>query len=162
MHGAKAIIQGDYIHVHPKYLQNHGNYDFGIINLDQEIGTKMGFASLNVANDLDLNKRVVNVTGYPGSMGALRHLLGKEALEMYSASGPIVYFDEDMFRYHIDTSGGQSGAGVWDLNSESLVECYGIHVLGSKVQGNGAIRINNKNFETIENWLKYFKDILPQ
>jgi V8-like Glu-specific endopeptidase len=159
LHGAQAVIKGDYIPVHPKYLQNHGNYDFGIVHLDQDIGTKMGFASLNVASDLDLNNRIVNITGYPGSMGALRHLLGKEALEMYSASGPIVYFDEDMFRYHIDTSGGQSGAGVWGLDSENFVECYGIHVLGSKVQGNGAIRINSGNFETIKNWLEEFNDI---
>lgn len=157
LHGAKAI--SDQTLVHPKYLQNHGNYDFGLLYLDDDIGAKMGFSSLNVLSDLDLNARIVNVTGYPGSMGALRHLLGREVREMYSSFGPVVYFDEDMLRYHIDTSGGQSGAGVWGLDSEKLIECYGIHILGSKVEGNGAVRINEDNFNFINNYLQQLNDI---
>jgi len=56
----------------------------------------------------------------------------------------------------------ESRAGVWGLDSEKLVECYGIHVLGSKIQDNGAVRINGGNFEIIEGWLKDFKDISTQ
>jgi hypothetical protein len=159
LYGARATVKKDDIPIHPKYLQNHRNYDFGVISIDQDIGTKMGFSALSVITDLALKDRTVNVTGYPASVSFLEHLLERESSKMYSASGKIVDLDEDMFWYRIDTSSGQSGAGVWGLDSENIMECYGIHVLGSKVQGNGAVRINSDNFDVIKNWLKDFKEI---
>ena len=76
---------------------------------------------------------------------------------MYTSYGPIKFVDNHIIRYQIDTSGGQSGAGVWVLNENDVVECCGIHVMGSKLEGNGAIRINDENFETIQEWRKNFE-----
>lgn len=158
LHGDVVALK-DHMQIHPAYLTGHGNYDIALLHLNQNIGEKMGFASLNVLNDIQLNNRTVNVSGYPGHMGALRHLLGIQSREMYSSSGPVVDIDADTFHYRIDTSRGQSGAGVWGLDTQNIVECYGVHVLGSKTQGNGAIRINIDNFKFITDFLKKFNDL---
>ncbi|OJW52824.1 MAG: hypothetical protein BGO67_00640 [Alphaproteobacteria bacterium 41-28] len=143
--------------VHPKYLQNDSLYDYGLVKLEDNIGAKTGYASLIVAEDAELDDQTVNVTGYPGYVGAFRHLIRKDTFIMYTSSGQIKFVDKHMIRYHIDTSGGQSGSGVWALNKEDIVECCGVHIMGSKLEGNGAIRINDENFETIQNWLKKFE-----
>lgn len=155
VYGAKALK----FPVHQKYLQNDSSYDYCLMQIDENIGAKTGYASLIVAEDAELDGKIVNVTGYPGYIGAFRHLIGKATFDMYTAPRPIKFVDKNKFNYHIDTSGGQSGAGVWVLNEKNIVECCGTHVTGSKLEGNGAIRINNHNFETIEAWLKDFKDI---
>lgn len=153
LYGAKVLNTS----VPPKYLQNNSLYDYGLLKLDDNIGSKIGYASLVVVDDTELTDAVVNVTGYPGYVGAFRHLMKRAVFSMYTASGQIKFVDNSMIRYQIDTSGGQSGSGVWVLNENNVVECCGIHVTGSKLEGNGAIRINEENFEVIQNWLKEFE-----
>lgn len=146
--------------VHPKYLQNDSLYDYGLVQLDTDIGAKVGYASLVAPPDAELDDQTVNVTGYPGYVGAFRHLMKRDTFAMYTSSGPIKFVDNHMIRYRryrIDTSGGQSGSGVWVLNKNDIVECCGVHVTGSKLEGNGAIRINEENFEAIQSWLKEFE-----
>lgn len=153
LYGAKALK----VFVPPKYLQNDSLYDYSLVQLDNNIGSKIGYASLVVPPDTELANSMVNVTGYPGYVGALRHFMRRSSFLMYTSSGPIKFVDNHIIRYHIDTSGGQSGAGAWVLNKDDIVECCGVHVTGSKLEGNGAIRINEENFEVIHSWLKEFE-----
>lgn len=153
LYGAKVIKTS----VHQKYLQNDSLYDYGVVKLDDSIGSEVGYASIVVADDTELVGTTVNVTGYPGYIGAFRHLIKRDTFVMYTSSGQIKSVDKHMIRYHIDTSGGQSGSGVWFLNEYNIVDCCGVHVTGSKLEGNGAIRINQENFESIQSWLKEFE-----
>jgi glutamyl endopeptidase len=73
---------------------------------------------------------------------------------MYTMTGPIASVRKKKFYYQIDTSGGQSGAGVWVANKEEIVECFGVHVTGSKYEGNGAVRMTTDNFNLIEYWIR--------
>ncbi|MBY0501621.1 MAG: trypsin-like serine protease [Alphaproteobacteria bacterium] len=144
-------------YVHPEYINNDEAYDFGVIKLDKPVGSETGWASLVDANDAELESKVVTVAGYPAYKGILSTLLKRQVNKMYSMSGPITISTKHKIYYKIDTSGGQSGAGVWILNDSNVIECCGIHVTGSKIEGNGGIRINAENFDIITDWLQKFK-----
>jgi V8-like Glu-specific endopeptidase len=138
---------------HPQYLENDDNYDFGIVKLEKNIGSKTGWAGLVIPEDNELELLNVSVTGYPASKGVWRTFLKKPNYDMYTMEGPITSVKKHKFHYHIDTSGGQSGAGVWTLDKERRLECFGVHVTGSKDEGNGATRITPENFNTISDWI---------
>lgn len=143
--------------VHPEYLNNDENFDFGVIQLDEKIGERYGWASIVALDDVDLFSLNVNVTGYPGYKGAIDFLRKKASYDMYTMSGKIEVVDKHIIRYFIDTSGGQSGGVVWALNSEEIIEGYGIHVSGAKIEGNRAIRINAENFIVLNDWISKFE-----
>lgn len=161
MRGGKYVWSGKAIKtlVHPEYLNNDENFDFGVIKLPEKIGLKNGWASIVAANDFDLKSLTVNVTGYPGYKGAINFLREKASYDMYTMSGDIEMVDKHLFRYFIDTSIGNSGGVVWALNTEGIVEGYGIHVSGSKIEGNRAVRINSENFVTLNDWINKFEEI---
>ena len=78
---------------------------------------------------------------------------------MYTMEGPIKTITPHRIFYPIDTSGGQSGSGVWIVNQEGLVECVGVHTTGDKILGNGAVRINEENFNVLLEWFSKFGQI---
>lgn len=166
MYGGKYVSDSKAIKmlVHPEYLNNDENFDFGVIKLNEKIGEKVGWASMIVGNEVDLDSLEVNITGYPGYKGAYNFLRNRAAYDMYTMKGLIETVDKHTLRYFIDTSGGQSGAGVWGLNSNdnNIIECYGIHVSGSKIEGNRGIRINDENFDTLSDWLAKFESNEPK
>ncbi len=73
--------------------------------------------------------------------------------------GQIVSLKKHKMYYHIDTSGGQSGAGVFLLNN-GIADCIAIHTTGKspREEGNGAIRINEENFNIITDWMNSNKE----
>lgn len=149
----KAI--SDAIYTHPSYLENDSNFDFALVALKEDVGSYTGWASLRVLDDETLDRKRVNVSGYPAQKTVFDVLLGRHTEFMYTMEGPIVATEKHKIFYNIDTSGGQSGSGVWYLDEENLVSCIGIHIMGrSKVMGNSGIRINQENFNLILNWIK--------
>ena len=50
-------------HVHPKYLQNDSLYDYALVQIDNDIGTRTGYSSLVSPTYKDLDDQIVNVTG---------------------------------------------------------------------------------------------------
>lgn len=147
--------------VHPKYLDDENfGYDIGIVKINDDLGKLYGSASLVATYDIHaLHKMRVNVTGYPGSKKFNEILLGRPSYDLYTMEGPIQSVNDHKFFYDIDTSGGQSGSGVWVKSKSDIVECIGVHATGSKVDGNGAIRINEENGATLDKWLKeFYKD----
>ena len=143
---------------HPSYLENDDNYDFGIVKLEKSLGRKLGWAALSVLDTKELEQLKVNVTGYPASRGFFRYLLNRQIHDMYTMEGPVTSVKKHKFHYQIDTSGGQSGSGVWAFNNEGQVECFGVHVTGSKNEGNGATRITPEIFELVQEWITLFSN----
>lgn len=48
--------------VHPEYLNNDENFDFGAIKLNEKIGEKVGWASMIAGSEADLDSLEVNIT----------------------------------------------------------------------------------------------------
>lgn len=143
--------------VHPAYLQNDENYDFAVAKISQNLGQQLGWARLIALTDEELKQQDVTVTGYPGIQDVVGTVLNRPSYHMYTMKGPIVFVRKHKIYYHIDTSGGQSGAGVCrDNTRDSIVECIGIHTTGRgpKEEGNGGVRITQENLEIIKDWLR--------
>lgn len=149
-----AETKAESFFVHPKYPddENYG-YDIGIVKVKDDFGKLYGAASL-VAYDIHaLHKMRVNVAGYPGSKRFHEILFGRPSHDLYTMEGPIQSVNDHKVFYDIDTSGGQSGAGVLVRGKDDILECVGVHTTGSKVEGNGAVRINQENGEILKEWL---------
>lgn len=140
--------------VHEEYLNRDDNYDFGIVKLSADLGLQTGYASIVVLEDEVLERSHVNVSGYPGQKGVVSTFFKKPVYDMYTMKGQVTSVRKQKFHYGIDTSGGQSGAGVWIREEDDIISCCGVHVTGSKEEGNGAVRITSNNLETIKEWLK--------
>ena len=136
-------------------MQNDENYDFGVIKLKENVGEEIGWASIRVLEDALLKGKLVNVTGYPGTKGIFNTLRTLPSYSMYSMEGEIVSVKKHKFYYHIDTSGGQSGSGVWVIGQDGIPECLGVHTTGKspREEGNGSIRIDHENFNIIKDWV---------
>lgn len=143
--------------IHEKWVSDEAaNFDYALIKLADPIGEKTGHASLRVLDPEKLRALEINVTGYPGD----RFVRGKA--QMYTMSGRIKHLSERKFFYEIDTSGGQSGSGVWSLienSNKSTVDddliCCGVHTTGAP-NANGAIRVTDDLLANIEKWIRYF------
>ncbi len=147
---------GKQFKAHPGYIENDEEeaYDFAVIKLEENIGKQTGWASLGIVDGETLKNTTVNITGYPGQKGLMDILLKRPTYEMYTMSGPIVFVKGHKIYYKIDTSGGQSGAGVWAIDDKGKLQCIAIHTTGSKLEGNGGIRINETNFGLINEWIR--------
>ena len=141
--------------IHEEYLEND-RHDLAVAKLDKNVGVDVGWAALKAFKDEELKGINVNVTGYPSFYGRE----GFTTYLMYTMEGPIFKVDPNKAYYYIDTSGGQSGAGVWKINTETnIVECVAVHVNGFEKHGepNEATRINKENFSTIYDWKAKFE-----
>ncbi|MBY0272318.1 MAG: trypsin-like serine protease [Alphaproteobacteria bacterium] len=139
--------------IHPGYLQNDENYDFAVARISEDIGQELGYASLVVFNDATLKNEMVAVTGYPGAKGFFNTKFNLPSYHMYSITGPIVSHRKHKIYYHIDTHGGQSGAGVWTVSAEDIVQCLAVHTARRREEGTGAVRINDENYRIIADWM---------
>ena len=73
--------------------------------------------------------------------------------------GTVHRIEEDEISYLIDTSRGQSGAGLWRILDGERIEGYGIHTTGTgdPISGNSGVR-STKMFSVLlksilSNWL---------
>ncbi len=96
--------------VHPEYIKNDENYDFSLINLAENVGNKLGWASIRVFDDKELDKKRVNVSGYPGTKGFFNTFLSRPSHKMYTMEGQILSVKKHKIYYDLDTWGmGSSG-----------------------------------------------------
>ncbi|MBA3814806.1 MAG: trypsin-like serine protease [Alphaproteobacteria bacterium] len=145
--------------VHPEYVKNDENFDFSLINLKDDIGNKLGWASIKVFDDKELDKKRVNISGYPGTKGFFNTLLDRPSYRMYTMEGTILSVKKHKIYYDVDTSGGQSGSAVWALDLNGIPQCLAIHTTGksSRVEGNGAVRMNEENFNILMDWADFYQ-----
>lgn len=154
-------VEGLEIYVHSEYLEEEDeNYDFGIVKLGEDTGKEIGWASLRAPEHNELESMHVSITGYPASKSPFNMAFSIPSYNMYTMSGPIKKISKHKIYYNVDTSGGQSGSGVWRINQEGKVECVGVHTTGgTKIEGNGAVRINQENYAIILEWLSRLGEI---
>lgn len=150
-------------YVHPKYRADEDSgYDIGLGKVETPVplGEILGYASLQMYSLHDLHSMKVNVSGYPGAKKFTEILFRNPSYDMYTMEGLIRSVEEHRISYDLDTSGGQSGAGVWIQNDPTKpVECSAIHTTGDKINGNGAVRINKENSMVLKDWLTKFEEL---
>jgi V8-like Glu-specific endopeptidase len=113
-------------HVHP-------TRDIAVILLDQEVGLKLG--ALNLSKKFS-EKQKVSVFGYPGVKTFSSYFRNSGETEMYGMVGPIIKISSGKIMYSLDTSGGQSGGPISNIQTEESIEeltehtAYGVHTNG--------------------------------
>ena len=96
----------------------------------------------------------VSITGYPSHKRFLSYYLKTEE-DMFTMQGPINKLDRKFIYYNIDTSAGQSGAGITRFQHE-ILESYGVHTTGTRnpVEGNEGVRMDSNLLGFIEDFIK--------
>lgn len=116
-------------------------YDFAVVELVEPIGTKTGWAELQVVTN-ETSLKNIRITGYP-----LDEILDT----MWSVNCPATIKGTQIL-YKCDTSSGMSGSSIFSAKSPGAPETiYGIHSWGSE-ETNGGVIINQKNFDIINAW----------
>ena len=82
---------------------------------------------------------------------------------MYTMEGGIKKIEEHRIYYNIDTSGGQSGSGIWTNiqdtdDEEPLPYVVGVHAYGSQ-DSNSGTRLTAEKAENLQNWINKLKDL---
>ncbi len=120
-------------------------FDMGMLVLNRDVGEETGWLGLSEDTDRTLHSLTVNVTGYPGE---------KPSPQMWTMSGKIKSVFPEQFTYTLDTTGGQSGSGVWtEYSNFPGYYCVGIHTSGQRNVQNTATRLTKKKFDTALEWM---------
>lgn len=159
--------------IHPDYIQ-HGDdspYDAAIITFDQnvtirhgddefqygsqpfEIGTHYGYAALGKYDEDDLLDSLINITGYPSTVRCSR-----ETCDMFSMPGIVERTITNTLLYKIDTSTGQSGAGIWRIQGDQ-VELVGIHSGEYSGGFNGGAVLNDSMIHCFSDHLRQYDSV---
>lgn len=139
-------VQVNSYFVHKKWAEDEApGYDYGLVSLDTAIGNKIGHASFQALSEDTLRSAEVNITGYP----AEKMLRGVP--QMYTMAGLIDVVKSRNFFYNIDTSGGQSGSGIW-IDEKGKVICCGIHTTGGH-EYNSAVRVTEEVVDQVKAWI---------
>jgi glutamyl endopeptidase len=122
------------------------NYDYALIVLKERIGNQVGW--LGYANNPNLPKYTVNISGYPGDK------VGSLFATMWRSSCPLVIIQSSRLYYDCDTYPGHSGSAVYayfPTTNKRII--YGIHAYSVDSTGhNGGTRITQSVFNTLTKW----------
>lgn len=120
-------------------------YDLAAIKLDTNLGSLTG--SLGITSTIALRDKIATA-GYPDDKTD-RTNSSDLKYYMWRSTGKIMNLDKYRVYYDADTSGGQSGSGVWDVKSNKLVA---IHTNGGKTFNFGT-RITPQYLDYIKYWI---------
>lgn len=122
--------------IHPNYMKTLDNpmenkkWDLALLKFNNDtIGRKFGWASLKILEKTQKGMKI-HISGYPAQKTFSSYLTHKKyEYALFDMEGSIKYIDDFNIYYDIDTSGGQSGSGLWnEMNGD--VYCYGMHTHG--------------------------------
>ncbi|EKO0699701.1 trypsin-like peptidase domain-containing protein [Staphylococcus pseudintermedius] len=119
-------------------------YDLAAIKLDTNLGSLTG--SLGITSTIALGDKIATA-GYPDDKTD-RTNSSDLKYYMWRSTGKIMNLDKYRVYYDADTSGGQSGSGVWDVKSTSVA----IHTNGGKTFNFGT-RITPQYLDYIKYWI---------
>ncbi len=129
----------------PKKFDNRHKdyfYDFAVLELEEDIGTNLGWAGFRVLNERKNLK--ISLTGYPHD---------KELGSQWTVTCPALAIEEEI-KYLCDTYAGMSGSAVFEetiLNNGRFI--IGIHAF-SDGSSNGAVKITRERFQMINSWIQ--------
>jgi len=129
------------------------NFDISAIHLPEPIGDRVGWFQVASLTDDQLKDYMVNVSGYPAQPG--------DGKEQWWAKNRIRAVTQRRIFYDVDTSGGQSGAPVFIIESEGApptvvgIHAYGVGGTPQSIpfQVNSAPRIIPEVVAQIEAWI---------
>ncbi|MBQ8496310.1 MAG: serine protease [Clostridia bacterium] len=124
------------------------NYDWGLIELDENIGEETGYFTFRYSNT-SLTGTNITVTGYPGDSET-----GSDYYQ-YSMSGTITNYTDTQLDYTIDTEGGQSGSPVYTTTGKIV---YGIHSHG--IEDTNGVGIKNVGVRITSDIYDYFQYVI--
>ena len=144
-----GVVEVEKAFVSPNYIKNETE-DYGILILKEPIGEMTGYFGLACLEPEEIQKKTINVTGYPGDKVAEK----PNIYEMWGMQGTAAHIDRarGQINYLIDTSTGQSGSGVWYQEEEDYYVC-GVHVSGTKFV-NTATLLTRTIYQQIYTWLQ--------
>lgn len=119
---------------------NDAVFDFGVLLLaDASVGRRLGWFGYAAYENRQLNRLLLNVTGYPvDRLPRTQHYNG----------GRLEDVDQSFLRYTFDTVGGMSGAPIFALFGAQRV-VVGIHTSGND-RSNRARRIDSGLYQLLE------------
>ncbi|WP_168188658.1 trypsin-like serine peptidase [Thermoflavimicrobium daqui] len=117
------------------------NYDYGVITTNKPLGKKSGSFGIRPANKL--KGSTVTAVGYPGD---------KKTFTMWKESGKVISETSRIMKYHMDTTGGQSGGPIFQYNKK-----YGYYALGVISHGipdkyNAGTKLASKAYNAVKSW----------
>lgn len=130
-------------HIPSQYKKDVTNkkYDYALIELEEPVGNKTGYFSLNpnlsVVNNPDKhdiyeNQMSVTIAGYPSN----------DRKKLYKSSGKVYFDGGDYLAYtKIDTDNGQSGSPVY-YKKDGKYYVLGIHIKGNDEQNTCRLMTN--------------------
>lgn len=145
-------IHSDYPNQRPDD-PNRYRYDFGVALVDSDAlfqwaGAAWSIGAMTPFPDGALAKKRLLIAGYPAA-GQLQ-----DSCLKWSYGSPLSgQVSNTLFTYRIDTTGGQSGAPVFHLETETSPPVIaGIHVSGFEGEHNIARRFTPAAKKSIEGW----------
>jgi V8-like Glu-specific endopeptidase len=120
------------------------DHDIGLITLDKSIGNTTGW--LGYAYYPSISGVTSNITGYPEDKD--------NGLYPYYYYGSIASSTSYRLSYQIDTSGGQSGSGIYYKSGDKRY-VFGVHTkdTSSPTGYNSGTRLDSKKFNDIKSWI---------
>lgn len=122
------------------------DYDYGLITLNTGFPALGTFGLLYLSGD-DLDSTTAYILGYPGDKG---NPMGRQQYGVPGGGG-ITDYDSTLVYYAIDTSGGQSGAGVFRFWN-GVRAIFGVHGGQYDSDENRAARITKARHDQIRGW----------
>lgn len=123
------------------------DHDFALMTLDRNIGSSTGW--LGYKSYGSPNGMTANIAGYPADRDS--------GLALYYHYGPINSSTSYRLFYQIDTFGGQSGSGIYTIESSGNRYVFGVHAYGASVQNgltvNGGTRLDGTKTSSISSWI---------
>jgi glutamyl endopeptidase len=122
------------------------DFDYALIVLDQDVGSRTGWLGYGWREPMPLY--TVNINGYPSD---------KAAGTMWHAECALSSATATRLYYACDSFAGMSGSSAYASLTDGSRTIYGIHAYGADGTGlNGATRINESVFNTLNGWKSSF------
>lgn len=155
----REAFESTNFHFHPEWTGSAGQqpqHDIAAIRLPQPVGEQVGWFGVGVFADAALDRRMINIAGYPS---VVTDVAVDRCKELWFEVNSIAVVEPERLFYGLDTSAGQSGAPVmlWPspLVGGGPPMVVGVHARGFEGTGklNSATRIDASKIDLLGGWV---------
>lgn len=116
-------------------------YDYAVVELEENLGEQMGFASLALSSETI--SPLISITGYPGD---------RPFGSLWNVTCPFTQDDRQLY-YLGDTAHGMSGSAIFNLDQNDNWKIIGIHTDGG-IDQNFGVKITPQVLLDLNNWIQ--------